>query len=1295
SNDPNTPSVPVSLSGYGIFPEATITPSAIDFGDVRVNDTSDIQTVTVSSTGNTALEVNGASLTDTVNYVKINDTCSNQFIDVGETCTIDVAFRPGSTGIKPATLQIISNDISNPQIDVALTGTGTESDIEVTPMSLSFPDTVTGQQSASQTVTVKNTGVASLNIYSTTIFGSGFTITTGNCNGQELQTNETCTVDIAFTPLAGAGHKTAEFRINSDDPDEGQTVVALDGSAIEPDINVSPAFLDFDQQTIGITSQPQNIIITNDGSSPMSVGSITVTNAVYTLDTAQCSGTTLDPGNNCSIAVTFTAPSRGTFMGNIKIQSDDPDTPEKTVPVTGEGIEPDIYIAPTPLNIGMVPVGESDEKSLVVFNHGNGELTIGTITLEDNPLFSITDNACTGQTLGYGETCQVTVGFSPVAIGRIETMLNINSNDPDTPTASVKVISEGTVPDINAQPEGIDFGSVTTMTEGYVRTFSIRNAGKAPLVVSTAVLTDDANYIIKSSTCDNATMEPGYACHVNIAPTPQISGPIRGYLQVNSNDPDEAQILLPLDMVSSSPELTVEPSGAILFPDTIKDGFSAPQTITLKNTGNEKLRLSAIFLTAGDNYLFDRGTCQEQISAGGSCEMTATFNPHAEGILVSALNVESNDPVKPAVAIPLSGTALPADVYVFPRSIDFGTIGIGGNTLSSNVTVQNKGTVPLDIADIQLSNSNDFQVADNTCSGQTLQPNASCTFTAIFSPVAARDINGNILINTSDSNESVVTVPMQGYNPEVVTLGTRNLPVMPGPLKNYYGQWPVNSRQSVMDREHRQLSGTYNIWAYLKPGYTTSVNVNGTEIDSTTPVPVAENYDFGNTHGVIDLPAYPVGAGTASVMIAIEKEGTPIFEIPIEGWIPEVTLLHDNWSMVQAVEKITIPFARNDHFYIVTSDDKARDNNYNGTKCLVEWTSLPAGLENNSYPQGLVGYVNGAGEQTIAATLYMYDGYGHKHEVGTLEHQITTTPPDPIEIKFTPAYGLPQPTTQDEYFTWTGEGANAGTISILSTYRNLHVDITGTALSQDESYDIMSNRWGNTIKTAMENAWQTGDATVSVSYTRLPESKTTRVLNLKAVPRGPSSQLDPYQGDSRNNIVLVGHLGIRDASDGTYTYSEQRDGRWNISLTNYSGSVVHYGPVEYGSEDIATDGLLNLDLGLYDAGVYSMRIKAEPAGAGTAVSRVFYSAPAAIVIKDGSPINGYITSRTPYAPAPFTASANLYLDDWQRRRDIGSVTWYESTDGGNTYTEADIPQSSYLVVTGYTKRIEEPQIIWV
>ncbi|MGB9500335.1 MAG: choice-of-anchor D domain-containing protein, partial [Dissulfuribacterales bacterium] len=1295
SNDPNTPSVPVSLSGFGISPEATVTPSAWDFGNVRVNTTSNIQTITISSTGNTALEVNNVSLSDTVNYVKINDACSNQVINIGGTCKVDVAFRPGSTGTKPVTLQVFSNDILNPQVDVSLTGTGIESNIEVTPTSLSFADTVTGQQLAPQTLTIKNTGTASLNISETAIFGGDFKIVSGDCDGRELQTNETCTVSIAFAPLLGSGQKTAECRIGSDDPDERLKIIDLDGTAIEPDMSVSPTSLDFGQNTIGAASPSQNITITNSGTSPMSVGNITVTNPAYTLDTEQCSNKTLDPEASCVVSVTFTPPSRGTFMGSIKIQSDDPDTPEKTVSVIGRGIEPDIYAVPTPLNIGMVPVGQTGQESLVVFNYGNGELAINAIALENNPLFNVTNDACTGQTLGYGETCQITIEFTPVAIGRIETVLNIDSNDPDTPTKSVKVVSEGTVPDINTHPAGIDFGSVTTMTEGYARTFSIRNAGKAPLLISTAVLTDDANYTIKTNTCDNTTLDPGYACSVNIAPIPQISGPIRGYLQVNSNDPDEAQIMLPLDMVSSSPELTIEPTGTILFPDTIKDGFSTPQTITLKNTGNKKLRLSSIFLATNDNYLFDRGNCQEQIAAGDSCEITVTFNPHAEGIIVSALNVESNDPVNPTVAVALSGTALPADVYVFPRSIDFGSIGVGGNSLSSNITVQNQGTVPLDITGIQLSNSNNFQIADDTCSGQTLQSNATCTFTAIFSPVSEGDVEGSILINTSDSNESVVTVPMQGYNPKVVTLGSRSLPVMPGPLKSYYGQWAVNSHQSVLGKDHQRLSGTYNIWAYLKPGFTATININGKTVDSTTPVVVAENYDFSNNHGIINLPAYPESEGTASVIVAVEKSGTPIFEIPVEGWTPEVSLLHNTWSVVQAVEKTIIPFAHNDHCYIVTNDAKAHDNNYNSTRCLVEWTSLPAGLKNNSHPQGLIGYVNGAGEQTIAATLFMYDSNGIKHEVGTLTHQITTTSVEPIKITFIPAYGLPQSATQDEYYTWTGEGANSGTISILSKYNGLHIDITGNALAQDEKHDITNNHWWGAVKTTMKNAWQSGTVTVSASYNQLPENKTTLTLNMRAIPKGITTSLDPYQGDNRKETVLVGHLGIRDAKNRTYTYDEQRDGRWNISLTSYNGSVVYYGPVEYGSENIAADGLFNLNLGIRDAGAYLMKIKAEPAGSGQSVNRVIYSARALIVFKNGNPIHGSITSRMPYASVPFIARAYLRLENWQRKQDIGSITWYESTDGGNTYNKADIPQSDYKKVMGYIKKIEKPGIVWI
>jgi cysteine-rich repeat protein len=95
---------------------------------------------------------------------------------------------------------------------------------------------------------------------------------------------------------------------------------------------------------------------------------------------------------------------------------------------------PDISVSPSSLTFGKVIAGSlSTNKTVTVSNTGNGELTIGTITIAGtNPSqFSITTDNCSGQLIAPSGSCTVDVKFSPTSTGKKTATLEIPSDDPD------------------------------------------------------------------------------------------------------------------------------------------------------------------------------------------------------------------------------------------------------------------------------------------------------------------------------------------------------------------------------------------------------------------------------------------------------------------------------------------------------------------------------------------------------------------------------------------------------------------------------------------------------------------------------------------------------------------------------------------------------------------------------------------------------------------------------------------------------------------------------------------------
>lgn len=112
----------IALTGTGTAPVAGVSPSSLTFAPRAVGNTSPVQNVTLSNTGNATLTI--ASITITGDYAKTT-TCGGTLI-AGGTCSISVTFTPTTTGTRTGNLVVTDNSgaIPGSTQTVPLTGTG-------------------------------------------------------------------------------------------------------------------------------------------------------------------------------------------------------------------------------------------------------------------------------------------------------------------------------------------------------------------------------------------------------------------------------------------------------------------------------------------------------------------------------------------------------------------------------------------------------------------------------------------------------------------------------------------------------------------------------------------------------------------------------------------------------------------------------------------------------------------------------------------------------------------------------------------------------------------------------------------------------------------------------------------------------------------------------------------------------------------------------------------------------------------------------------------------------------------
>ena len=316
-----------------------VSPNPLAFGDQLVGTNSAARTVAVSNTGPATLTFTGFTFTGP--FSRNGGSC-NLTLAAGRACTVNVRFSPVAPG-GPATgtLSIASNDVGSPAI-VTLTGNGVAPIATVSTGSLTFssPLNVT---SASQTVTVQNTGTAPLAINNVTRTGAnGSQFAAAACGAFPVSVppnGGTCVITVTFTPTSASSPKTATLNVVVAAPATNQTV-ALTGNVVAPIFTLTPTPLAFGNQTRGTTSAPQVVTVTNTGTAPLRISNVTRTgaNPGQFGHTTTCGPfpATLTTGSTCTVSVTFSPTSLGLKNASLNVVVAAPGT-NQSVPLSGTG----------------------------------------------------------------------------------------------------------------------------------------------------------------------------------------------------------------------------------------------------------------------------------------------------------------------------------------------------------------------------------------------------------------------------------------------------------------------------------------------------------------------------------------------------------------------------------------------------------------------------------------------------------------------------------------------------------------------------------------------------------------------------------------------------------------------------------------------------------------------------------------------------------------------------------------------------------------------------------------------
>jgi hypothetical protein len=321
----------VTLTGTGVIP-LSFKPASLSLGTVAVGNTS-VKTVTVTNNQTTPISLSPVSSAD---YSVTGGTCGAS-LAAGSSCTISVTFAPTANGAINGALAITTNGAFSPQI-VPLTGTGKSGPVvplTFSPTTLSFSSTGIGATSAAKTITVTNSSASSVTINTISASANYTAVASGAspCGGV-LAASAKCTLSVIFTP-SGVGTVKGAVALATSGAGSPQ-VVDVSGKSVVA-VTVAPASLTFAAQTVGTTSAPQAVTLTNSSGGTLTISSIVASGDFSAAPSgAKPCSATVAAGAKCTFSVTFTPNVTGAITGAATVTHSAPLGPA-VIKLTGTG----------------------------------------------------------------------------------------------------------------------------------------------------------------------------------------------------------------------------------------------------------------------------------------------------------------------------------------------------------------------------------------------------------------------------------------------------------------------------------------------------------------------------------------------------------------------------------------------------------------------------------------------------------------------------------------------------------------------------------------------------------------------------------------------------------------------------------------------------------------------------------------------------------------------------------------------------------------------------------------------
>ena len=602
----------------------------------------------------------------------------------------------------------------------------------VSPKSIIFGPVTVDKVSMPQVFTLTNQGTGPLKITSISA-PAGFALS--NTCPASLTPGDSCVVNVTFVPTEAVAYTgNVVFGTNGLNP-KINAAVSGTGELPPAAISAKPTSLTFPTQLIDTTSLAQTVTIANTGGQAMTLA-LSITSDYK--ETTTCSAT-LVGGDHCMVYVEFAPAVTGPISGGLVIATNTA-TPTVVVAMNGVGgATPGILtMTPTALNFGSQLLNTSSApKAVTVKNTGGSTLNITGLAITGP--FTVASTC--GTSLDAGETCTLTIKFTPVSPGEASGAITLSNNEkPATVTTTLSGVGTAPTGGITLTPSALSFAAQAVGTVSTAANIKLTNT--SALAVNLKAFTVTGPFAQTTSCL--ASLAPGATCTVSVTFAPVASGVAAGALTIanSSTTPNLTATLTGTGTASKSSALILSPA-SLRFGTEVVHIASVTKPIELTNAGTGQINLWNISTTGG---FLQTNNCGTGIAAGASCTVNVAFDPASTGPVSGALQV-SNDSATPQATADLFGTGTAPTAWLAEYNVNFPIQLLNTVSAPQSILLGNAGSGALTVSSIKVTGP--FQASTNC--GVTVPVNGYCLISVTFNPGAAGLLTGTLSIADNDA----------------------------------------------------------------------------------------------------------------------------------------------------------------------------------------------------------------------------------------------------------------------------------------------------------------------------------------------------------------------------------------------------------------------------------------------------------------------------------------------------------------------------------------------------------------